>query len=171
MLRTDHLLLGPEPLDLGLLERSLADPACGGLAFFSGRVRDEHRGRRVLRLDYEAHPLLAKAELRSVANEARQRWDLGPLLLAHRVGRLDIGDTAVIVGAAGGHRDECFAACRFFIEAIKDRVPVWKHEFYADGTDDWVGAPDWGSAAQHTEHLSIPLGPQGQEQPCHQRWN
>jgi molybdopterin synthase catalytic subunit len=148
---TDHLTVGAEALDLGVLERKLEDQACGGLACFVGRVRDEHRGRPVLRLDYEAHPLLALAEMRSLAMEARLRWSLGPLLMAHRTGQLRIGDTAVIVGVAGGHRGECFEACRFLIEGIKERVPVWKHEFYADGSDAWVGAPGWDPAAKDLE--------------------
>lgn len=141
MRRADQVAVGTERLDLGLLERGLADPACGGLAFFVGRVRAEHAGRAVAYLDYEAHVSLALAQLRAIAAEARLRWPLGPLLLRHRVGRLEIGDIAVLVGAAGGHREECFAACRYLIEAVKDRVPIWKHEFYVDGGEAWVGAP------------------------------
>ncbi|HTB21837.1 MAG TPA: molybdenum cofactor biosynthesis protein MoaE [bacterium] len=138
----DRCFLTEQALDPALL-RDLEDPACGALASFVGKVRREHRGRAVIRLDYEAHPSLALKELRRVAQDARARWTLGPLLLAHRVGRLEIGEVAVLVAVASAHREEAFAACRFLIDEVKARVPVWKHEFYADLSEAWVGAPGW----------------------------
>ena len=138
---TNHCFLSSAVLDPAALEASLNDPACGAVVVFVGRVRHEHQGRPVLRLDYEAHETLALKELISVAQDARRRWNLGPLVLAHRVGRLDIGDVAVVTAVASPHRDEAFAACRFLIDEVKARVPVWKHEFYADATEAWIGAP------------------------------
>jgi molybdopterin synthase catalytic subunit len=146
MRSTDLCILGELPLDPVSLEKGMADPGCGGLVCFIGRVRDEHLGRAVLHLSYEAFVPLALRCLRELADEARQRWALGPLVLAHRVGRLEVGEAAVYIGVAGGHRGECFDACRFLIEGVKDRVPIWKHEFYADGSDAWVGAPGWREA-------------------------
>ncbi|HTA17515.1 MAG TPA: molybdenum cofactor biosynthesis protein MoaE [bacterium] len=139
----NHCFLSSEVLDPAALEASLKDPACGAVVVFVGRVRQEQQGRPVLRLDYEAHETLALKELHSVARDARRRWSLGPLVLAHRVGRLDIGEVAVVAAVAGPHRDEAFAACRFLIDAVKARVPVWKHEFYADAGEAWIGAPGW----------------------------
>jgi molybdopterin synthase catalytic subunit len=127
------------PLALADLE----DPACGAVAAFVGRVRREHQGRDVLHLEYEAHESMALKELFRVAQDARGRWTLGPLVLAHRLGHLVVGDVAVVVAVASAHRDEAFQACRFLIDEVKARVPVWKHEFYADKGEAWVGAPGW----------------------------
>ena len=146
MRKSDLLLLTPHAIDPAALDPSLTDPACGAVVSFVGRVRDEHLGRAVLHLDYEAWDSLALKEMGRLLAEARKKWDLGPVVLAHRTGHLRIGDIAVLVAVAGGHRGEAFDACRFLIEGIKDSVPVWKHEFYRDGTDAWVGAPGWKGA-------------------------
>ena len=150
MPQRDTLILSGAAIDPAALESALADPGCGAVASFIGRVRKEHLGREVLHLDYEAFEPVARKELASLAAEARRRWDLGPLVLAHRVGHLRIGDVAVLVAVASGHRGEAFDACRFLIEGIKATVPIWKHEFYADGTDAWVGAPGWKEAPKVT---------------------
>jgi molybdopterin synthase catalytic subunit len=152
MRREDHLFLGtaPIPPSQGMV---LEDAACGGVCSFLGRVREEHLGRKVLHLHYEAYESLAWRELRALTALARQRWNLGPILLAHRTGRLEIGDAAVLIGVAAGHRDEAFEACRFLIEGVKRQVPIWKHEFYADGGEAWVGAPGWKGAAAFKEAL------------------
>lgn len=141
MRQVDLIELGEDPIQAGELLAGLDDPACGGLASFIGRVRREHGGRSVLRLDYSAYEPMAARVLRHLALEARSRWDLGPIALSHRLGPLAIGEIAVVVAVAGGHRGECFEACRWLIEAVKDRVPIWKHEFYEDGREAWVGAP------------------------------
>lgn len=146
MPRRNTLLLSQAVLDPAALESALADPGCGAVVSFVGRVRHEHLGREVLHLDYEAFEPVALKELAALAAEARKRWELGPVVLAHRVGHLRIGDVAVVVAVASGHRGEGFEACRFLIEGIKATVPVWKHEFYADGSEAWVGAPGWKDA-------------------------
>jgi molybdopterin synthase catalytic subunit/molybdopterin converting factor small subunit len=148
----DRIFLSLEALDPFALEAAMADPACGAWTSFVGRVRCEHGGRAVLHLDYEAYEPVALKALAQLATEARQRWALGPLVLAHRLGRLHIGEAAVLVAVASGHRDAAFEACRFLIEGIKAGVPVWKHEFYADGTEAWVGAPAERTAAALLEH-------------------
>lgn len=93
------------PIEPGRCLAGLEDPACGGLASFIGRVRCEHQGREVLRLDYSAYEPMALRVLQALADEARRRWDLGPLALIHRLGPLGIGDVAVLIAVAGGHRE------------------------------------------------------------------
>jgi molybdopterin synthase catalytic subunit len=126
-----------EPIDYAALQASVQAPDRGGAASFLGLVRDHHQGRPVLRLDYSAYGEMAEAECGRIVAEAEARWQVA-VALRHRVGSLVIGDTAVAVVAASAHREEAFAACRYVIEEVKRRVPVWKREFYADGTAVWV---------------------------------
>ncbi len=129
--------LTDRPIDPAELLRAVTSTDRGGIACFFGAVRDHHRGRAVLRLDYSAYEPMAEAECARVVAEAETRWPVAVTLL-HRVGRLEIGDTAVAIAAAGAHRDEAFAACRWVIEEVKRRVPIWKRETFADGTEEWV---------------------------------
>jgi len=126
-----------EPIELASLLASVQAPGKGGVASFLGLVRDHHEGRAVLRLDYSAYGEMAEAECGRIVAEAEARWRVA-VALRHRVGSLAIGDAAVAVVAASAHREEAFAACRYVIEEVKRRVPVWKREFYADGTTAWV---------------------------------
>jgi molybdopterin synthase catalytic subunit len=130
--------LTSDPIDLGPLLDSVQSPARGGIASFLGTVRDHHRGRAVLRLDYSAYAPMAVAELGRIVAEAELRWDVG-VAVQHRIGQLEIGDVAVAIAVASGHRDEAFVACRYVIEELKRRVPIWKKEYFADGTVEWVG--------------------------------
>ncbi len=130
-LQTDPL---PAPADL--LPR--ADLACGGVVIFEGRVRDYNDGRAVTALEYEAYEALALAEGERILAEAAARFAPVRVAAAHRHGLLGLGEAAVVVIAASAHRQEAFAACRWVIDAIKERLPVWKREHYADGTRAWV---------------------------------
>jgi molybdopterin synthase catalytic subunit len=130
--------LTPDPIGLGPLLDSVQSPARGGVASFLGTVRDHHGGRTVLRLDYSAYVPMAEAEIARIVAEAESRWDVG-VAVQHRLGRLEIGDTAVGVAVASAHRDEAFVACRYVIEELKRRVPIWKREVFADGSVEWVG--------------------------------
>ena len=132
-------------IDLASLLAQVQAPDRGGIASFLGLVRDHHEGRGVLRLDYSAYGPMAEAECGRIAAEAETRWGAA-VALRHRVGALQVGDVAVAVAAAAGHRDEAFAACRYVIEEVKRRVPIWKREYYADGTVGWV---DPTAAVQH----------------------
>lgn len=125
------------PLDLGVIERLVADDRAGGLVSFSGNVRVHDHGRTVASLTYEGHPS-ALAILAEVAKEIDGRYDLVSLAVAHRVGELTIGDAALVAVVASAHRDEAFAACRELVDLTKQRLPVWKHQVFADGTDEWV---------------------------------
>jgi molybdopterin synthase catalytic subunit len=130
--------LSATPIVPATLIAGVESPARGGVASFLGQVRDHHGGRTVRRLEYSAYGPMAEEECARIVAEAEAKWPVR-VALEHRVGALEIGDTAVAIAAAGAHRDEAFAACRFVIEEVKRRVPIWKKEFYADGTVEWVG--------------------------------
>lgn len=130
-------LLTGEPLDLGALIAQVVGPDRGAVATFLGLVRDHHEGRSVLRLEYSAYPDMAEAEATAIIGEASSRWPVH-LAARHRTGMLEVGDAAVAVAAAGAHRGEAFEACRYVIEELKRRVPIWKREYYADGSVGWV---------------------------------
>lgn len=135
---------GPLPSADDLLGGPARD--CGGFVVFEGRVRDHDHGRAVTGLDYEAYEEMALDEGRRILAEAAARFGHARVGAAHRHGSLRVGDIAVVVAAAAPHRDEAFAACRWVIDRIKERLPVWKREHYADGSTAWVacgchGAP------------------------------
>ena len=126
-----------EPIALERLVARVSAPDRGGIATFLGVVRDHHAGRGVTSLDYSAYEPMAEAACDAIVAEARDRWPVA-IALSHRVGPLAIGEVAVAIAVGGGHRDETFAACRYVIEELKRRVPIWKRERYADGTEAWV---------------------------------
>ena len=125
-------------LDPAELARTLAQAAAGACVTFEGWVRDHNEGRRVLRLDYQAYAPLAQNEGARIIAEARQRFAIHDARCVHRVGALAIGDAAVWVGVSAAHRDAAFGACRYIIDEVKQRVPIWKNEHYADGASGWL---------------------------------
>ncbi len=129
--------LTAESIDVARLMGSVQSPGRGGVATFVGIVRDHHDGRHVLRLQYSAYGPMAEAECARIVAEAESKWPVG-VVLRHRVGILEVGDAAILAAAASAHRDTAFAACRYVVEEVKRRVPIWKQEFYADGTTEWV---------------------------------
>jgi molybdopterin synthase catalytic subunit len=129
--------LSDRPLDTGAVLARVAGPGMGGIVVFVGAVRDEARGRAIRHLEYEAYPGMAEREMERIADEAAGRWPGARIAIAHRTGHLEIGEAAVVVAAAAPHRAEAFAACRFAIDTLKERVPIWKKEFAADG-EYWV---------------------------------
>lgn len=129
------------------LRAELADAACGGFAAFEGWVRDHNDGRRVLSLEYEAHPALAVREGERIIAEAVDHFGVRNALCAHRVGALNLGDLAVWVGVSAAHRDEAFRACRYIIDEVKHRVPIWKKEYYVGGNSGWVNCERCAVAA------------------------
>ncbi|MCZ4499398.1 MAG: molybdopterin synthase [Marmoricola sp.] len=116
---------------------AVADPAAGGLNLFIGAVRNQDHGAGVVRLEYSAHPS-ALERLAEVAAEVVAEFDLIALAAVHRVGVLEVGDLAVVSAASAVHRDQAFAASRALIDRLKERVPIWKHQLFVDGTDEWV---------------------------------
>jgi molybdopterin synthase catalytic subunit len=128
----------PTAIDVAALRNELADPAAGGYAAFEGWVRNHNEGHAVTRLEYEAFEALAVKEGEQIIDEAGQRFPILRAACAHRVGNLDIGELAVWVGVSAHHRDEAFAACRYIIDEVKQRLPIWKKEHYASGDSGWV---------------------------------
>ena len=128
------------PLDVAEVLAALDDAGSGGLTLFVGRVRDHDGGKGVSGLDYSAHPS-ALDRLREVAEQVAAEHDVQGVAAVHRVGSLAIGDIAVIVATTASHRGDAFAASRALIDTLKAEVPVWKHQRFADGTDEWVGTP------------------------------
>ena len=143
--------LSTDPLDLPALRKEASHPHAGAVAVFEGTVRNHHEGRDVLHLEYEAHDPVAGREGRRIVDEASERFGLDYASAVHRVGKLEIGESAVIVVVSAPHRAEAFDACRFIIDEIKQRVPIWKKEFYADGSSGWVGCEGCRQAHRH-EH-------------------
>ena len=133
------LELRETPLSVDEVLAAVADPAAGGTAVFVGTVRDDDEGRAVTSLGYSAHPDAVVA-LRRVAEAVAGDFPVTALAAVHRVGELGIGDLAVVVAIACPHRAEAFAACRRLIDDLKHDVPIWKHQQFADGTQEWVGA-------------------------------
>lgn len=130
--------LSREPLVSAELARALADEACGALVTFEGWVRDHNDGRRVDRLEYEGYEALGTAEGGRIVAEALDRFAVSHACCVHRLGALALGDLAVWVGVSAHHRGDAFAACRYIIDEVKSRVPIWKKEFYAGGDSGWV---------------------------------
>lgn len=128
------------PLSVDEVLRAVADPSAGGTCFFVGTVRDVDGGRAVTDLEYEAHPAVEQA-LRAVAEKVAADVPVRALAAVHRVGLLAVGEPAVIVAAAAGHRTEAFEACRRLIDDLKREVPIWKRQQFVDGVDEWVGSP------------------------------
>lgn len=117
---------------------SLNDSAAGACASFEGWVRDHSDGRHVHRLDYEAYEALGVKQGERIIAEALKRFEIRHASCVHRLGTLEIGDMAVWVGVSSAHRGDAFAACRFIIDEVKHRVPIWKKEHYAEGDSGWV---------------------------------
>lgn len=130
-------VLSEAPLDPAAVVARVSGPNAGGLVTFSGAVRDHARGQTIRHLEYEAYPGMAEREMEKVCDEAEKRWPGARVAISHRVGRLEIGELAVVVAAAAPHRAEAFEAARFAIDTLKETVPIWKKEF-AEGGDYWV---------------------------------
>ncbi len=119
------------------LAASLIAPDCGAVVTFTGTVRDHHQGRRVTGLTYDAYEAMALPLLQEIAAAARDRHALSRVVVVHRLGDMAIGEASVFIGAASPHREEAFAACRYLIDTIKAQVPIWKKEYYDDGSA-WI---------------------------------
>jgi molybdopterin synthase catalytic subunit len=111
---------------------------CGAVVVFLGTVRDLTGERVTVALDYEAYPAMAEAKMAEIERDTRARWPVGAMLIEHRLGHLDVGDISVAVAVSCPHRAQAFDACRFAIDRLKDLVPIWKKENWADGSCEWV---------------------------------
>ena len=128
------------PLDVAEVLAAVSDDAAGGVTLFVGAVRDHDGARTVAHLDYTAHPT-ALDRLDDVVRAVAERHPVTAVAAVHRIGLLEIGDLAVVVAAAAAHRGQAFAAARELIDDLKATVPIWKHQLFADGTEEWVGTP------------------------------
>ena len=128
------------PLSVEEVLAAVEDPAAGGVVSFTGLVRSSDEGRRVTALEYSAHPTATEALL-SVMDAVAADLPVVAVAAVHRVGMLAIGDVAVVVAASAAHRDEAFLAARRLIDDLKATVPIWKHQLFTDGTEEWVGTP------------------------------
>jgi len=133
MFRFTRTPISPEQLRI-----SLADPACGGYAAFEGWVRDSNEGQRVRGLEYEAFEALGVREGERILAEAIACFGVAHAACVHRTGALAVGELAVWVGVSAAHRDEAFRACRYIIDEVKHRLPIWKKEHYLNGDSGWV---------------------------------
>lgn len=139
------------PIESSALRAALGDPACGAQTCFEGWVRDHNEGRRVVRLEYEAFEPLAVKEGERIVAEAVARFGVEHAACVHRLGPLGIGETAVWVGVSARHRHEAFLACRYIIDEVKHRVPIWKKEHYETGDSGWVNCERCAAAPAQTE--------------------
>jgi len=135
----EDILLTEEALDPAACIHWVSAPDSGGTSVFIGTVRNATRGREVLRLEFEAYGSMALKEMKKIASTAVERWPLKKVLLHHRTGVLQVGDVPVIIAVSAAHRDAAFTACRYIIDTLKETVPIWKKEVFADG-EEWVAA-------------------------------
>ena len=132
-LRSEHCAIVREPIDLREIRKNLDHPEDGAALIFDGVVRNNTRGRRTLYLDYEAYESMALSEMEKLAQAALERFKVRDVCLVHRLGRLEIGETSVLIGVASAHRAAAFEACRWLIDTLKKTVPIWKKEYFEDG--------------------------------------
>ncbi|MGH3569739.1 MAG: molybdenum cofactor biosynthesis protein MoaE [Pseudonocardia sp.] len=132
--------VGEEPLDVAEHAALVEQAAAGAVVTFAGVVRDHDGGRPVRRLEYTAHPTAAKIVAEVASDVVARAQDVRAVAISHRVGRLEIGEVALACAVAAAHRHEAFATCAELVEEVKRRLPVWKHQAFADGTDEWVNS-------------------------------
>ncbi|MFB9862185.1 molybdenum cofactor biosynthesis protein MoaE [Rufibacter immobilis] len=128
-----------DQVDLQEAYQYLQAPTAGGIDLFIGTVRDNAKGKNVVKLVFEAYAPMALKEMRKIAEHAQSQWPLERLVMLHAVGEKRVGEPVVIIGVASAHRDAAFTACRFLIDELKKTVPIWKKEYYQDNSV-WVNA-------------------------------
>jgi molybdopterin synthase catalytic subunit len=161
----DQYEVTAEPLDLARLVAAVTRNTSGAIASFLGVVREFARGRQVHHLEYDAYPEMATATMRQIGEEIRARWPVDGVAIVHRTGRLTIGEASVAIAIASPHRHEALQACGYAIERLKEIVPIWKREVWADGAE-WIGSTVEEYQERRREaggSASGPLGSQGAE--------
>lgn len=137
-----YVRLTRDTLDAKVVQTAVERPAAGAVNVFIGTTRNTHAGKEVLRLEYEAQETLAVKAMERICAEALNKHSLEAAAIVHRLGTLEIGEASVVIAVSSGHRGESFDGCRFLIDTLKQTVPIWKKEYYADGSEPvWVG-PD-----------------------------
>jgi MoaE-MoaD fusion protein len=145
------------PLSLDVMAKTVAQSTSGAIASFLGVVRESSRGRRVDHLEYDAYPEMAVVKMRQIGEEIQARWPVDRVAIVHRVGRLTVGEASVAIAVASPHRQEALQACAYAIERLKEIVPIWKKEVWADGSE-WIG-----STVDEYQQKSQGSGGKGQE--------
>lgn len=143
----------PEPLDALELMRAVESGAAGAISLFAGVVRNENIGRTVEFLEYDAYPPMAERKMREIADEVRAKWPVTGVAMAHRTGRLEIGEASVIIAVSSPHRADAIEACHYAIDRLKATVPVWKKEVF-EGGEEWLEGTPIGEAVGGTESSS-----------------
>lgn len=134
-----NVLISEKKLNLNDSIKFVADNSNGAIATFSGTTRDSNLGRQVKFLEYEAYEPMADRKLSQIANEMLKKWKINKVSIQHRIGRVLLGQTSLVVAVSSKHRKEAFSACEFSINRIKEIVPIWKKEYYEDG-EIWIGS-------------------------------
>jgi len=127
-----------QPIDISLFVAEKPDPSCGAVATFFGVVRNHHKGRSVEKLYYECYPAMADKEIQRIVEQIKNQNKVHGIRVIHRIGWLEIGETAIAIRVNAPHRAEAFAACKAVIDQVKKTVPIWKKEIYTDGAADWI---------------------------------
>lgn len=137
------------PIDLQEVFESVVTPETGGVNIFVGATRNHTQTRAVTMLEYEAYEPMAVKMMNEIADQARQRWEVHSVSIVHRVGKVPVGESSVVIAVSAVHRDAAFQACRFLIDELKRVVPIWKREYFADGAVEW----SLQTREQHAEGL------------------
>ncbi len=128
-----------ETLDIDYCIKQVLSPDCGGIDVFIGTVRNVTKGKKVIRLEFEAYEPMAVKEMQKLGEKAKEQWSVQKVVIHHRTGVLEVGDIPVIIAVSAAHRDAAFDACRYIIDTLKETVPIWKKEVFEDG-EVWVAA-------------------------------
>ncbi|HKI90625.1 MAG TPA: molybdenum cofactor biosynthesis protein MoaE [Draconibacterium sp.] len=139
-------------INYGKLFDGFRNPKSGAVVLFSGEVRDNNKGKEVKHLEYEAYESMANKMIAEILEEAKSRFRLNQAACVHRLGRVEISGCAVVVITGAGHRKEAYDANRYIIDRVKNEVPIWKHEFFVDGTSEWGQNCDCVTDANEHEH-------------------
>ncbi len=139
-----------EPLDALALMQAVGSDAAGAIALFAGVVRDENLGRRVEYLEYDAYPPMAEKKMAEIADEVRAKWPVTGIAMAHRTGRLQVGEASVIIAVSSPHRADAIEACHYAIDRLKETVPVWKKEVF-EGGEEWLEGTPVGKGVGNRE--------------------
>ena len=138
MTRIVRAALTHEPVELAEHELLVRHASAGAVVGFAGVVRNHDGGRQVLRLEYSAHPHAEQTLFEVLAEVAAAAPDVRAIAASHRVGPLEVGEAALVAAVSADHREAAFRTCALLVDTVKERLPVWKHQFFADGTDEWV---------------------------------
>jgi len=136
-MKTDSISITDQPIDYAAITEQVRSNECGAVVLFLGTVREMTAGKQTVALDYEAYPEMADQMMQQLVDEARDQWDVHTISIEHRVGHLALGEISVAIAVSSAHRKEAFEAGRFLIDRLKEIVPIWKKENWADGTTEW----------------------------------